>query len=116
MTKIMNTPDRRTVLAALGTGLLTSELARAQSNDAVGAVQEVKGEAFSDRNDKRRKLEAAAPLFLNEIVSTGQDARLVLHLGTDTTLRLGALAKLTIDRLLVGAGGDITLQSGPILF
>jgi ferric-dicitrate binding protein FerR (iron transport regulator) len=37
-------------------------------------------------------------------------------LGKDTTLRLGEQARLTLDRLLVNAGGEVTLQSGPILF
>ena len=43
-------------------------------------------------------------------------SRLAMHLGTDTTLRMGQLAHVTIDRFLMNAGGDITLQSGPILF
>jgi ferric-dicitrate binding protein FerR (iron transport regulator) len=37
-------------------------------------------------------------------------------LGTNTRLHVGERARLTIDRFLASAGGDITLQSGPILF
>jgi hypothetical protein len=44
------------------------------------------------------------------------DARLTMHLGADTTLHLGQLARLEIDRFLVNAGGDITLYVGPIPF
>jgi ferric-dicitrate binding protein FerR (iron transport regulator) len=55
-------------------------------------------------------------LFINDHVGTGVNSRLTLHLGKDTTLRLGEQARLTLDRLLVNAGGEITLQSGPILF
>jgi hypothetical protein len=109
--------DRRTLLhAPLAAAFLTPASAGAQTGQQVGSVQEVKGEAFADARDRRRNLEPAAPLFLNEVIATGSDARLVLRLGTDTTLRMGASARLTIDNYLVKAGGDITLQSGPILF
>jgi ferric-dicitrate binding protein FerR (iron transport regulator) len=107
---------RDALRAALGAAVFMPALARAQGSEKVGSVEEVKGEAFGEVRDRRRTLERAAPLFLNEVVGTGADARLTLLLGTDTTLRVGASARLTIDRFLVNAGGDITLQSGPILF
>jgi ferric-dicitrate binding protein FerR (iron transport regulator) len=108
---------RRALLhAPLAVAFLIPKLAGAQTGEQVGSVQEVKGEAFADARDRRRSLEPTAPLFLNELIGTGPDARLVLRLGSDTTLRMGASARLTIDNYLVKAGGDITLQSGPILF
>jgi hypothetical protein len=84
--------------------------------EQVGSVQEVKGDAFAEAEGRRRSLERSAPLFLKDIVGTGPEARLVLHLGSATTLQLGASARLTIDRFLVNVGGDISLQSGPIMF
>jgi hypothetical protein len=121
MTKQIGTASfvvrRRTLLgAAIGAALLTPRGARAQAPQQVGLVEDVKGDAFADARDKRRALERAAPLFLNDVIGTGTDARLVLHLGTETTLRVGASARLTIDHFLVNVGGDISLQSGPILF
>jgi ferric-dicitrate binding protein FerR (iron transport regulator) len=37
-------------------------------------------------------------------------------LGEDTTIRLGERAHLVIDQFLSTTGGEISLQSGPILF
>jgi hypothetical protein len=109
--------DRRRVLgAAVGAAFLAPNIANAQTPQPVGSVEDIKGEAFADSRDKRRALERAAPLYLTDVVATGPDSRLVLHLGTMTTLKLGASARLTIDKFLLNVGGEITLQSGPILF
>jgi ferric-dicitrate binding protein FerR (iron transport regulator) len=109
--------DRRRVLGtAVGAAFLAPNIANAQTPQPVGSVEDIKGEAFADSRDKRRALERAAPLYLTDVVATGPDSRLVLHLGTMTTLKLGASARLTIDKFLLNVGGEITLQSGPILF
>jgi FecR protein len=104
--------------AAIGAAFLAPGIARADTAapQQVGSVEDVRGEAFADTRDKRRTLTRADPLFLTDIVVTGTDSRLVLHLGSATTLRLGASAHLTIDAFVVNVGGEITLQSGPILF
>ncbi len=39
-----------------------------------------------------------------------------MKLGRDTTVRLGEQARVTIDRYLVDAGGEIVLDSGAMLF
>ena len=39
-----------------------------------------------------------------------------MSLGEDTTIRLGERAHLVIDQFLSTAGGEISLQSGPMLF
>jgi hypothetical protein len=110
-------PDRRLLLrAAVGAAILIPAAARAQKAEKVGLVQDLRGQAFAVDQTERRTLDRAAPLFINDLVGTGSDSRLTLRLGKDTTLRLGEQARLTIDRLLVNAGGEITLQTGPILF
>ncbi|MBV9632140.1 MAG: FecR domain-containing protein [Xanthobacteraceae bacterium] len=76
----------------------------------------MRGEAFAEARNERRVLEPSAPLFIKDMVGTGSDARLTMHLGADTTLHLGQLARLTIDQFLVNAGGDLTLEAGSILF
>ena len=109
--------DRRWLLrTAVAAAIIVPRTAYAETAESVGSVEEVKGEAFAEAKAERRLLDRAAPLFINDLVGTGPDSRLTLQLGKDTTLRLGAQARLTIDRLLVNAGGEITLQSGPILF
>jgi len=110
--------DRRELLraAAIGAVVLLPAAAQAERAEKVGAVEDIRGEAFAVDQAQRRTLDRATPLFINDLIGTGANSRLTMLLGKDTTLRLGEQARLTLDRLLVNAGGDITLQSGPILF
>jgi hypothetical protein len=109
--------DRRSLLRAVaGAAIFLPVTTYAERAEPVGSVEDVRGEAFAEARAQRRSLERAAPLFIQELVGTGPASRLTLQLGKDTTLRVGSEARLTLDRLLVNAGGEITLQSGPILF
>ena len=109
--------DRRTLLGILATAVGgRASLAQAQTTERAGMVTEVKGDAFAESQNQRRTLEQSAALFIKDTVGTGADARLTMRLGKDTTLHLGQLARLTIDRFLINAGGDITLDAGPMLF
>jgi hypothetical protein len=109
--------DRRALLRVMASAaVLVPTGAYAQPTERAGSVEDIRGEAYAVREAARRELERTAPLFINELVGTGADSRLTMHLGKDTTLRLGAQARLTLDRLLVNAGGEVTLQSGPMLF
>jgi ferric-dicitrate binding protein FerR (iron transport regulator) len=89
---------------------------RALAREVAGAVEAIKGDAFAEAQDERRKLENAAPLFISDQVSTGSQSGLAIRLGKDTTIHLGELAHLTIDRFIENAGGELTLQSGALLF
>jgi hypothetical protein len=104
----------------LGWGLLPSSfllaLGPARAVERVGSVEDVKGEAFAELESARRALGRAAPVYLGEEVMTGSASQLGMLLGRDTTVRLGELARLKIDRFLVDAGGEMTLNSGPMLF
>ena len=91
-------------------------LGQARAVERVGSVEDVTGEAFAELDAVRRTLDRAAPLFLSEEVVTGGASRLGMRLGRNTTVRLGEQARLKIDRFLVDAGGEMTLQSGPMLF
>jgi hypothetical protein len=103
-------------VAAAPLTVLLPQVAYAQDEDRAGAVEDLKGEAFAEKDSKRRDLERAAPLFIQDQVATGAASRLSMRLGRDTLLKLGERAKVVIDRYLVTAGGEITLQSGPLLF
>jgi ferric-dicitrate binding protein FerR (iron transport regulator) len=109
---------RRSLLgAALSTfGLFIARDARAESAQRAGAVEFVKGEAFAEASAARRALDRNAPVFLGDQCATGAESRLGMQLGGSTRLRLGEKARITIDRYLVNAGGELTLQSGPMLF
>jgi len=81
-----------------------------------GAVEEVSGEAYAETGDKQRRLERKAPIFVSDQVGTGSGSRLELRLGENTIVRLGERARLNIDRFLSNSGGEITLDSGAMLF
>jgi hypothetical protein len=57
-----------------------------------------------------------ANVFVEETVMTGEAARLALRFGSDTTLRLGAATRLTIDRYTANAGGEYNLMEGGLLY
>ena len=110
-------PDRRWFVLASGAALagLAPRWANAEAGQA-GSVEEIRGDAFAEARAVRRPLGPAAPLFIGDNVSTGAVSRLTMHLGRDTTLRLGERTRVTIDRFLVDAGGQISLHSGPVMF
>jgi len=110
--------DRRTILRAAvgGAAILLPRCMPARAAAAVGTVEEVKGDAYKEIGSEHRRLDRAAPLFINDLVGTGAGSRAALHLGRDTIVYMGEEARLTIDRYIVEAGGEITLHSGPILY
>ena len=109
--------DRRKALGFVGT-LLASAAFNQPSNaaDPAGRVEEIKGEAFADASNQHRSLEKLSSVFVGDRVETGASSRLTMLLGVDTTIRLGERAHLMIDQFLSTTGGEISVQSGPMLF
>lgn len=85
------------------------------AEDPAGVVTAVTGEATALLRAKVRALSPNGPVFVGDRLSTGSEARAAIKLGSDTSLRLGERAKLTIDRFLATAGGVITLGAGAAL-
>lgn len=96
--------------------ILMAPSAQAENPQRAGAVESVKGECFAEASGQRRKLAQEAPVFISDQVGTEIDSRLVIQLGQNTRVRLGERARVTIDRYLVDAGGELTLNSGPMFF
>jgi ferric-dicitrate binding protein FerR (iron transport regulator) len=88
----------------------------AYAADAAGQVEDVKGSAFADTSQQHRALDKASPIYVGDRVLTGAASRLTLHLGRDTTIKLGENTQLVIDKFLPETGGEISLESGPMLF
>jgi hypothetical protein len=108
--------DRRHLLG-LGVGLTSAFWAKSPAAaPASGLVEAVRGEAFAEIKGARRALTLRANVFVEETVTTGEGARLALRFGRDTTLRLGAAARLTIDRYIANAGGEFNLIQGGLLY
>ena len=108
---------RREVFALLmGTAAASALGTPSMAAEAAGLVEDINGEAFAEAGNQRRALEKSAKLFVGDNVATGSSSRLTMLLGEDTTIRLGEKAHLVIDQFLSTTGGEISLQSGPMLF
>jgi ferric-dicitrate binding protein FerR (iron transport regulator) len=109
---------RRSFIGGAGAALALGALrtATAQTAQPAGLIEDIKGEGFAEAGAARRVLERDSPVFVAELVSTGVASRATIYLGEQTRLRLGERVRIIIDRYLVGAGGEFTLESGAILF
>jgi hypothetical protein len=110
--------DRRGALSLVAAALVAPAVFNSSSfaADPAGRVDEIKGEAFADARNQHRALEKSSSLFVGDRVGTGPTSRLTMLLGADTTIRLGERATLVIDKFLAQTGGEISLESGPMLF
>jgi hypothetical protein len=70
---------------------------QAVAQEPIGAVSRMQGEASATVAGATRALSLNAPVFRNEIVSTGEAARLEVTFTDKTRLTLGEKTKLTLD-------------------
>jgi ferric-dicitrate binding protein FerR (iron transport regulator) len=89
---------------------------RAWALDQIGKVTEIRGTASAEAAAGMRPLAENGPVFLAELLRTGDESRLGLHLGQRTSVRLGARSRLRVDRYIADAGGEIIVDSGQLLF
>jgi hypothetical protein len=83
--------------------------------EAIGEVAGSRGNAFLLRDAGNEVAAKGAPVLLDDTALTGDESRLDLRLGQATRLRLGANAKLKIDRFIAGRDAEITLDKGPLV-
>jgi ferric-dicitrate binding protein FerR (iron transport regulator) len=83
--------------------------------EAIGEVAGSRGNAFLSRDAGNEVAAKGAPVLLDDTALTGDESRLDLKLGQATRLRLGANAKLKIDRFIAGRDAEITLAKGPLV-
>jgi ferric-dicitrate binding protein FerR (iron transport regulator) len=109
-----NLIDRRTML--LGMSSLTAAMTNpSRAAQPVGAVVASVGAAFLERDANRMPAEAGADVMLDDLAGTGDKSRLDLQVGRATRLKLGARARLKIDRFIIGIEADVELLKGPVL-
>lgn len=107
--------------------MLLSCFARGQAaaQEAIGVVSRIQGEANRTAGDTTRALGLSASIFINDVISTGQGARLEVTFVDNTQLTLGENAKLTLDRYVfnptasngtisIGVAGAFLYLSGKI--
>jgi hypothetical protein len=90
--------------------------APAGAMETAGAVETARGECYALTAAARRDLTPAAEVFVGDAVGTGTQSALGLRLGAATQVKLGAEARLRIDRFLVNAGGVLVLDRGGMLY
>jgi len=84
---------------------------QATAQEAIGVVSRVQGEASGTRGGAIRPLTLNAPVFLNEVVSTAEAARLEITFTDNTRLTLSEKAKLTLDAYVFNpAAGSGTIR------
>lgn len=83
------------------------------AQDAIGTVSRIQGEASGTRNGAIHALGLNSSVFLNEVLSTAQTARLEVTFTDNTRLTLGEKAKLTLDTYVFdSAAGNGTIKFG----
>jgi hypothetical protein len=83
----------------------------AAAQQAIGAVSRIQGTASGTRGGATRALALNAPVYRNEVVSTGRAARLEVTFADDTRVTLGERARLRLDRYVFNpAAGRGTLR------
>jgi hypothetical protein len=89
---------------------------RAGATEPAGQVQSSRGDCYAQSAAARRDIAPPASVFVGDLVGTGVESALGLHLGTATEVKLGAEARLRIDRFVVNAGGVLMLERGALLY
>lgn len=107
-------PGRCAPVVAL-VAMLAGASLPAMAEDRAGLVSALQGSVSAQLGPARRDLAATDPVFVGDRVATGAGARANMGLGTQTTLKLGEKARVTIDRFITAAGGTITLGTGALL-
>lgn len=87
----------------------------ASATDPAGAVVSLRGAANAFSRSDRRPLAQEAAVFLDDTVTTAEQSRIEIRLGTDTILRLGEKGRMRIDRFAAAGGGTVDVEQGALL-
>jgi hypothetical protein len=98
---------RPLILIAL---LLALPCGQAAAQQAIGTVSRIQGEASGKLGGATRALGANAPVFLDDVLSTGEAARLEVTFTDSTRVTLGEKATLTLGTYVFNPGGRRTIR------
>lgn len=87
----------RTMIFAAAAALMALAIGPASAADPIGAVSRVQGTSTAVVDGAATPLDLGASVFLNQEVSTGEEARLELTFTDGTQLTLGEKAKMILD-------------------
>ena len=97
--------------------MLLSGLAggQATAQEAIGTVSRIQGEASGTSGGATQALDLNVSVFLNEVISTGEAARLEVTFADKTRLTLGERAKLSLDKYVFNpAASSGTIKFGVV--
>lgn len=100
---------------ALAVVLLLAFGQPAAARDRLGEVVRVQGTVSAAFEGETRPLDAGAPLYRDDILSTGRDARVEAELEDGSRLTLGAYGSLVLDDLVAPADGSPAAQAFAVL-
>jgi ferric-dicitrate binding protein FerR (iron transport regulator) len=103
---------RRDLLGAAASGLIAG---RAQAGTQAGVVESARGNGYA-KLDAVRRLSPGAGIFIDELVWTEAQSRLVLALEGGAKVFLGARTSLRIDRFVAGSETDLAMGDGALVF
>ena len=103
---------RRLIVIAV---IATCASGEATAQDAIGTVTRIQGEASGTLGTTTSPLSPNTSVFLREVLSTGEAARLEVTFADNTRLTLGEKAKLTLSTFVFNpAAGRRTIRFGLI--
>ena len=102
----------RTIVIAV---LVALAVGKAAAQETIGTVSRIQGEATGTLGSATRQLSPNASVFLHEVLSTGEAARLEVTFTDKTQVTLGEKAKLTLDTYVFNpAAGRRTIRFAAI--
>ncbi len=105
MTNVPRTAPLRAVFLVLSILAVVSSTAAWAAGERAGRVERQKGGASRVADGQREALALHGGIFVGDEIETGEDARLVIRFLDDSTLTLGAKAKVKIDALVYDTSG-----------
>ena len=101
-----------------GGGKTRSEIAAPSAHDQrIGGVTRTQASVEGVIHVRARDLSRDLPVYQNEEVTTGTNARAVLRFNDGSVLTIGAEAEVVLDKFVYGnSGGVITLLKGALRF
>ena len=104
----------------LGAAVAAAALGHAHAATAVGKVSRLVGSAEGTTEGKTHALAADAPVHMDDLIATGEAARLEIGFDDGSTLRVGEKASIRIDRFVYQPEGSTNLLQltveGPFRF
>lgn len=84
---------------------LTLSHAAAMAQETAGIVEKIRGEAFQAGAGTKKPLSVGSAILAGDLVTTGDDARLLIRFVDQSTLTMGEKAQLAIDELVYVPAG-----------